>query len=95
MIEALVHEVRSETKRANISHTENIPKKVVTIEKKEAVGILEEVCPKCKKECLSKENLRLAVPIINRVAPFYCLILLPRKKYPRTNTCDCYKKDPP
>lgn len=54
MIEVLVHEVRSETRRANISHTENIPKKVVPIEKKKAAGILAEACPKCKKGTLIK-----------------------------------------
>jgi DNA topoisomerase-3 len=49
MVEALVYEVRSETRRANISHAGNIPKEVVKIEKKKTAGILAEVCPKCKK----------------------------------------------
>ena len=54
MVEGLVDEVRSETTHANISHTENIQKKVVTVEKKKAEGILEEACPKCKKANLIK-----------------------------------------
>ena len=54
MVEGLVAEVRSETTHANISHTENIQKKVVTVEKKKAEGILAEACPKCKKANLIK-----------------------------------------
>ena len=54
MVEGLVDEVRSETTHANISHTENIQKKVVTVEKKKAEGILAEACPKCKKANLIK-----------------------------------------
>ena len=49
MVEALVYEVRSETRRANISHAESIQKETVKVEKKKAAGILAEVCPKCKK----------------------------------------------
>ncbi|WP_369764614.1 DNA topoisomerase 3 [Flavobacterium sp. WC2429] len=49
MVEALVYEVRSETKRANISHVGNIQKEVAKVEKKKAAGIMAEACPKCKK----------------------------------------------
>ncbi|HSD05965.1 DNA topoisomerase 3 [Flavobacterium sp.] len=49
MVEALVYEVRSETKRANISHAATIQKPVVKAEKKPAAGILAEACPKCQK----------------------------------------------
>ncbi|TDE06056.1 type IA DNA topoisomerase [Flavobacterium hiemivividum] len=54
MVEALVYEVRSETKRANISHAGSIQKQEATVEKKKAAGIAAEVCPKCKKAMLLK-----------------------------------------
>jgi len=51
MVEALVYEVRSETKHANISHAATIQKPVVKAEKekKKASGISAETCPKCQK----------------------------------------------
>jgi len=54
MVETLVYEVRSETRRANISHTQSIQKQEAVVEKKKADGILAEVCPKCKKATLIK-----------------------------------------
>ena len=54
MVEALVYEVRSETRRANISHAGSVQKQEATVEKKKAAGILAEVCPKCKKATLVK-----------------------------------------
>ena len=54
MVDHLVAEVRMETRGANISHTENIPKKVATVEKKKVSGIGAEKCPKCKKGTLLK-----------------------------------------
>ncbi len=54
MVEALVYEVRSETKRANISHAVAVLKQEAVVEKKKAAGILAEVCPKCKKNTLIK-----------------------------------------
>ncbi|TRX00979.1 DNA topoisomerase 3 [Flavobacterium gawalongense] len=54
MVEALVYEVRSETRRANISHAGNIQKQEAIVEKKKAAGILAEACPKCKKATLIK-----------------------------------------
>jgi DNA topoisomerase-3 len=54
MVEALVTEVRSETRHANISHAATIQKPVVKAEKKKAAGILAETCPKCKKGNLIK-----------------------------------------
>ena len=54
MVDHLVSEVRLERKGANISHTENAPKKVPTVEKKKASGISAETCPKCKKAKLLK-----------------------------------------
>lgn len=54
MVEALVYEVRSETRRANISHAGSIQKQEATVEKKKVAGILAEVCPKCKKARLIK-----------------------------------------
>ena len=54
MVEALVYEVRSETRHANISHAGNVQKQVAKVEKKKAAGILAEACPKCKKATLIK-----------------------------------------
>ena len=54
MVEGLVAEVRSETTHANISHTKNVYKKVVIVEKKKLEGILAQACPKCKKANLIK-----------------------------------------
>jgi DNA topoisomerase-3 len=54
MVEALVFEVRSETRHANISHVGNVQKEAVKVEKKKAAGILAESCPKCKKGNLIK-----------------------------------------
>ncbi|UQD56357.1 type IA DNA topoisomerase [Flavobacterium sp. K5-23] len=52
MVEALVYEVRSETKRANISHAGSVQKEEAKVEKKKAAGIMAETCPKCKKGTL-------------------------------------------
>ncbi|QKJ62936.1 DNA topoisomerase 3 [Flavobacterium sp. M31R6] len=54
MVEALVYEVRSETRRANISHEGSVQKEAIKVEKKKAAGILAEICPKCKKNTLIK-----------------------------------------
>lgn len=54
MVEALVNEVRSETRQANISHVGNVKKEPLKAEKKKAAGILAEACPKCKKGNLIK-----------------------------------------
>ena len=57
MVEELVYEVRSETRRANISHAGSVQKQEAVVEKKKAEGILAEVCPKCKKATLIKGKL--------------------------------------
>ena len=57
MVDALVYEVRSETRRANISHAGSIQKQEAVVEKKKAAGITAEVCPKCKKTTLIKGKL--------------------------------------
>ncbi|MFN7100450.1 MAG: DNA topoisomerase, partial [Flavobacterium sp.] len=54
MVATLVDEVRSESRRANISHVATSPKVVAKTEKKKAVGILAETCPKCKTGTLLK-----------------------------------------
>ncbi|TRX23296.1 DNA topoisomerase III [Flavobacterium franklandianum] len=54
MVETLVYEVRSETRRANISHVGSVQKLEAVVEKKKAAGILAELCPKCKKATLIK-----------------------------------------
>lgn len=54
MVETLVYEVRSETRRANISHTASVQQQKTVVEKKKAEGILSEICPKCKKATIIK-----------------------------------------
>ena len=54
MVDALVYEVRSETTRANISHTAQEKKREAKVEQKKAAGILGEVCPKCQQATLIK-----------------------------------------
>ncbi|WP_396171736.1 DNA topoisomerase 3 [Flavobacterium sp.] len=54
MVEELVYEVRRETRGANISHAGSFQKQENVVEKKKAAGILDEVCPKCKKATLIK-----------------------------------------
>jgi DNA topoisomerase-3 len=49
MVDALVYEVRSETKRANISHTATVKKRAEKAKAKEVAGITAEACPKCKQ----------------------------------------------
>ncbi|NMH86299.1 type IA DNA topoisomerase [Flavivirga algicola] len=49
MVDALVYEVRSETKRANISHALAIKNREAKAVKKAAAGITAERCPKCKQ----------------------------------------------
>lgn len=54
MVATLVDEVRSESRRANISQVAASPKVVAKTEKKKAAGILAENCPKCKTGTLLK-----------------------------------------
>ena len=54
MVDELVYEVRSETKRANISHTQETTKKETKKNKISTGGITEETCPKCKNGNLIK-----------------------------------------
>ena len=54
MVDALVYEVRSETKRANISHADTIKKRAAKTTAKKTAGITAETCPKCKQGKLIK-----------------------------------------
>ena len=54
MVDDLVYEVRSETKRANISNTDADIKKATKKQNKNTGGITDETCPKCKKGTLIK-----------------------------------------
>ncbi|MGC6431381.1 MAG: DNA topoisomerase 3 [Jejuia sp.] len=54
MVDALVYEVRSETKRANISHSATTNKKVSQKKGKVQAGIASEQCPKCKSGTIIK-----------------------------------------
>ncbi|MBC5839316.1 type IA DNA topoisomerase [Flavobacterium muglaense] len=56
MVDALVYEVRSETRRANISHAGSVQKQAAKVEKKKAAGINAETCPKCTKGTLLTGN---------------------------------------
>ncbi len=49
MVDALVYEVRSETRRANISHEANTQKNKVKSQTKKKDDISSENCPKCKQ----------------------------------------------
>jgi DNA topoisomerase-3 len=54
MVDALVYEVRSETRRANISQENVIKNRTAKAEVKKKAGIEAEVCPQCKKGQLLK-----------------------------------------
>ncbi|WP_027136773.1 type IA DNA topoisomerase [Gaetbulibacter saemankumensis] len=54
MVDALVYEVRSETMRANISHTVSAKKTAVKAKKKASGSISEELCPKCQQGSILK-----------------------------------------
>ncbi|WP_452598687.1 DNA topoisomerase, partial [Pontimicrobium sp. MEBiC01747] len=54
MVDHLVYEVRSETKKANISHVTAKPTPVKKASKKTSAAITNENCPKCKKGQLIK-----------------------------------------
>ncbi|WP_248722325.1 DNA topoisomerase 3 [Seonamhaeicola sp. ML3] len=54
MVDALIYEVRSETRRANISFEANTKKNKDKIKAKKHAGITSETCPKCKKGSIIK-----------------------------------------
>ena len=54
MVDELVYEVRSETKRANISQATVVKQREVKAKQTKTVGITTEGCPKCKKGKLLK-----------------------------------------
>ncbi|MDY7394076.1 DNA topoisomerase 3 [Aureibaculum sp. 2210JD6-5] len=54
MVDQLVYEVRSETKRANISQTITLQNREKEKKVKKRAGIAAETCPKCKKGTLLK-----------------------------------------
>ncbi|KJD35736.1 DNA topoisomerase III [Tamlana sedimentorum] len=56
MVDALVYEVRTETKRANISQANVIKNCKAKEAKVKKAGITSETCPKCKKGTLLKGN---------------------------------------
>jgi len=56
MVDALVYEVRSENKRANISHAATVKKRTAKAKAKEKAGITAEQCPKCKNGHIVKGN---------------------------------------
>ncbi|MCX7549575.1 DNA topoisomerase 3 [Xanthomarina sp. F2636L] len=54
MVDELVYEVRSETKRANISQATIAKQRQAKAQQKKKAGIAAETCPKCKKGTLIK-----------------------------------------
>lgn len=54
MVDALVYEVRSETRRANISHVQSVKTAETKKETKKNAGLTTETCPKCKKGQIMK-----------------------------------------
>ncbi|NNC49547.1 MAG: DNA topoisomerase III, partial [Flaviramulus sp.] len=54
MVDALVYEVRSETKRANISQATVLKNRKQINTKKKTAGLTTETCPKCKQAMLLK-----------------------------------------
>jgi DNA topoisomerase-3 len=54
MVDELVYDVRSETKRANISQATVVKQRQAKSKKKVAAGITSETCPKCKKGFILK-----------------------------------------
>ena len=54
MVDDLVYEVRSETTRANISHTTTVKQRQAKTNQIKKAGILAEACPKCKNGTLLK-----------------------------------------
>ena len=54
MVDELVYDVRSETKRANISQATVVKQRQAKTKTKTAAGITSEACPKCKKGSILK-----------------------------------------
>ncbi|MGR7814226.1 DNA topoisomerase 3 [Lacinutrix undariae] len=54
MVDQLVYEVRSESKRANISQAAVVEERAAKVVKKKTVGIASEACPQCKKGTIIK-----------------------------------------
>lgn len=83
MVDELVYEVRSETRRANISHTATIQQKAEKSKVKKAInnnGITAEVCPKCKNGKLIKGKTAYGCSDYKAG----CKFILPFKAYEKT-----------
>tara|TARA_R110002033_G_scaffold1096_3_gene9915 strand:- start:57279 stop:59579 length:2301 start_codon:yes stop_codon:yes gene_type:complete len=72
MVDHLVYEVRSETKKANISAINNKPAAAASKKKaiKKATGITTEVCPKCKKGTIRKGKTAYGCSEFNKTCDF-------------------------
>ena len=72
MVDQLVYDVRSETRKANISAVNNKPaagtSKKIAIKK--ATGITSEVCPKCKKGTIRKGKSAYGCSEFNKTCDF-------------------------
>ena len=72
MVDQLVYEVRSETRKANISAVNNKPAAAASKKKaiKKATGITSEVCPKCKKGTIRKGKSAYGCSEFNKTCDF-------------------------
>ena len=72
MVDHLVYEVRSETKKANISAINNKPAAAASKKKtpKKPEGITSEICPKCKKGTIRKGKTAYGCSEFNKTCDF-------------------------
>jgi DNA topoisomerase-3 len=72
MVDQLVYDVRSETRKANISAVNNKPAAATSkkIAIKKATGITSEVCPKCKKGTIRKGKSAYGCSEFNKTCDF-------------------------
>lgn len=80
MVDELVYEVRSETRRANISHTVIAQQKIAKPNAKQAKGLTTETCPKCKQGTLIKGKSAYGCSAYKTG----CMFILPFKAYDKT-----------
>ncbi|SDS41711.1 DNA topoisomerase-3 [Formosa sp. Hel1_31_208] len=77
MVDELVYEVRSETKRANISQAAIVNQRQAKAKQKKVEGIASETCPKCKQGHLLKGKSAYGCSLYNKSCDF----VLPFKIY--------------
>ncbi|MUH36992.1 type IA DNA topoisomerase [Zobellia amurskyensis] len=73
MVDQLVYDVRSETRKANISAVNNNPVSATVVKDKvvkKSTGIVSEVCPKCKKGTIRKGKSAYGCSEFNKTCDF-------------------------